>query len=86
MFILSITSGIITVSDNESIVIVLLDAEEFGVVYGLLEGLGSLRWSSLLGVAVGPGWKARRRESAWGGSRILLDIRQVCKHVNITTM
>ena len=77
----SITSGIMIVSDNESLAIVLLNSENFEEVYGLLEQLETVCLSSLLGVAVGPRWAAKTKETLGGGTRILLDIRQVCKFI-----
>ena len=79
MPILAITSGIFTVSNDESLAIVLLDSGKFNEVYGLLESLESVCLPALLSVAVGPNWAAKVRSAMGGGSRILLDIRQVCK-------
>ena len=79
MPVLAITSGIFTVSINESMAIVLLDSEKFDVVYGLLENLGSVSVAALLSVAVGPKWTAKMKSTLGGASRILLDVRQVCK-------
>ena len=78
MSVLAITSGIFTVSDNESLAIVLLDSGKFEEVFGLLLGLESVCLSALLSVAVGPSWAAKTRNTMGGSSRILLDIRQVC--------
>ena len=66
------------VSDNESLVIVLLDSRKFEEVVGLLLGLESVCLPALLSVAVGPSWAAKARSTVEGSSRILLDIRQVC--------
>ena len=74
----AITSGIFIVSDNESLVVVLLDSGKFEEVFGLLLGLESVCLSALLSVAVGPSWAAKTRSTTGGSSRILLDIRQVC--------
>ena len=79
MPVLAITSGIFTVSINESMAIVLLDSEKFDEVYGLLESLGSVSVAALLSVAVGPKWTAKTKSTMGGASRILLDVRQVCK-------
>ena len=79
MPLLAITSGIFTVSINESMAIVLLDSEKFDEVWGLLESLDSVCLTALLSVAVGHKWTAKARSTMGGASRILLDIRQVCK-------
>ena len=79
MPLLAITSGIFTVSINESMAVVLLDSGKFDEVYGLLESLDSVCWTALLSMAVGPNWSAKTRSTMGGASRILLDVRQVCK-------
>ena len=79
MPLLAITSGIFTVSINESMAVVLLDSEKFDEVYGLLESLDSVCLTALLSVAVGPKWTAKAKSTMGGASRILLDVRQVCK-------
>ena len=81
MPILAITSGVFTVSINESMAIVLLDSEKFGEVCGLLESLDSVCVTALLSVAVGPRWTAKTRITGEGASRILLDVRQVSKTI-----
>ena len=79
MPLLAITSGILTVSMNESMAIVLLDSGKFEEVRGMLGSLDSVCLTTLLSVAVGPRWSAKARITGEGASRILLDVRQVSK-------
>ena len=79
MPLLTITSGILTVSLNESMAIVLLDSGKFEEVRGMLGSLDSLCLTALMSVAVGPRWSAKTRFTKEGASRILLDVRQVSK-------
>ena len=79
MPLLTITSGILTVSLNESMAIVLLDSGKFDEVRGMLGSLDSVCLTALLSVAVGPRWSAKTRITGEGASRILLDVRQVSK-------
>ena len=74
----AITSGIFVATDNDSLVVVLLDSRNFEEVSGLLWGLESLCLPGLLAVAVGPSWAAKAKSTVEDSSRILLDIRQVC--------
>ena len=77
MPLLAITSGILTVSLDESMAIVLLDSGNFEEVRGMLESLNSVCLTTLLSVATGPRWSAKTRITRDGASRILLDVRQV---------
>ena len=73
-----ITEGLMLVSDEKTLTVVLHDTWDRESLYDVMQGsVGPLSMVSLLKIATGPRWAAESREE---GGRILLDLRQVCRY------